>query len=105
MRKIRERALCAHVKATTRPKTLCESGQGTTEYAIFAGILAVHRHGRTAAFYGRITSCDAIRGITGERKRQLAKRQAPSSIRRLLQRPSPLWGALAAIWRFIASVD
>ena len=41
MKKIRESALCAYVKATTRVKTLRESGQGTTEYAILVGILAV----------------------------------------------------------------
>ena len=38
MKKIRESALCAYVKATTRVKTLRESGQGTTEYAILVGI-------------------------------------------------------------------
>lgn len=38
MKKIRESALCAYVKATTRVKTLRESGQGTTEYAILVGV-------------------------------------------------------------------
>ncbi len=67
MRKIREHALCAYVKATTRVKTLRESGQGTTEYAILVGILAVIAMVAIAAFRGRISELwDAISsGING----------------------------------------
>ena len=67
MRKIREHALCAYVKATTRVKTLRESGQGTTVYAILVGILAVIAMVAIAAFRGRISELwDAISsGING----------------------------------------
>lgn len=67
MRKIRERALCAYVKATARVKTLRESGQDTTEYAILVGILAVIAMVAIAAFRGRISELwDAISsGING----------------------------------------
>ena len=66
MKKIRESALCAYVKATTRVKTLRESGQGTTEYAILVGILAVIAM-VAIAFRGRISELwDAISsGING----------------------------------------
>lgn len=41
MELLKEQALKAHVKATGKLRTLREEGQGTTEYAILVGVLAV----------------------------------------------------------------
>lgn len=67
MKKIRERAIGAYIKAMTRVRSLRESGQGTTEYAILVGVLAVIAMIAIAAFRGRISELwDAIsNGING----------------------------------------
>lgn len=64
---MKERALGAYVKAQTKIRTLREEGQGTTEYAILVGILAVIAMVAIAAFRGRISELwDAIsNGING----------------------------------------
>lgn len=41
MELLREQALRVHVKATGKLRSLREEGQGTTEYAILVGVLAV----------------------------------------------------------------
>lgn len=41
MQKIKNRALGAYIRATARIRALPEKGQGTTEYAILVGVLAV----------------------------------------------------------------
>ena len=67
MNKLKERALGAYVKVTARARTLHEEGQGTTEYAIIVGVLAVIAMIAIAAFRGRIGELwDAISsGING----------------------------------------
>lgn len=67
MQKIKNRALGAYIKATARIKTLPEKGQGTTEYAILVGVLAVIAMIAIAAFRDRIGELwDAIsNGING----------------------------------------
>lgn len=67
MKRMKERALGAYVKAQTKIRTLREEGQGTTEYAILVGILAVIAMVAIAAFRGRISELwDAIsNGING----------------------------------------
>lgn len=67
MKRIREWVLSTYVKATTKARTLHEEGQGTTEYAILVGVLAVIAMIAIAAFRGRISELwDAISsGING----------------------------------------
>lgn len=67
MKKMGKRALAAYVKGTTRLRALHEEGQGTTEYAILVGVIAVIAMIAIAAFRGRIAELwDAITsGING----------------------------------------
>ncbi len=67
MNKLKERALGAYIKVTTKARALREEGQGTTEYAILVGVLAVIAMIAIAAFRGRISELwDAISsGING----------------------------------------
>lgn len=41
MQKLKDKMIGAYVRATTRLHCLREEGQGTTEYAILVGVLAV----------------------------------------------------------------
>lgn len=67
MKKLSQRVLNTHIKATTKLHALREGGQGTTEYAILVGVLAVIAMLAIAAFRGRIAELwDAISsGING----------------------------------------
>lgn len=67
MNKLKERALGTYIKVTTKARALREEGQGTTEYAILVGVLAVIAMIAIAAFRGRISELwDAISsGING----------------------------------------
>lgn len=67
MKKIKDWMLNTYAKATARVATLREGGQGTTEYAILVGVLAVIAMIAIAAFRGRISELwDAISsGING----------------------------------------
>ena len=67
MNTLKTKALQAHVCATTRLKNLLEEGQGTTEYAILVGVLAVIAMIAIAAFKDKITALwDAISsGVNG----------------------------------------
>ncbi len=67
MNTLRTMALQAHVRATTRLRKMKEEGQGTTEYAILVGVLAVIAMIAIAAFKDKITELwDAISsGVNG----------------------------------------
>lgn len=55
MKRLKDKALHAYVKMTTRLHCLREEGQGTTEYAILVGVLAVIAMIAIAAFRGKIS--------------------------------------------------
>lgn len=67
MNTLRRKALQAHVCATTKLRNMKEGGQGTTEYAILVGVLAVIAMIAIAAFKDKITELwDAISsGVNG----------------------------------------
>ena len=67
MKRINDWALGAYVRTTAKVRSLREEGQGTTEYAILVGVLAVIAMIAIAAFRGRISELwDAISsGING----------------------------------------
>lgn len=64
---LRARALQAHVCTMTKLRSIREEGQGTTEYAILVGVLAVIAMIAIAAFKDKITALwDAISsGVNG----------------------------------------
>lgn len=64
---IKRKAVAFYAKATTKAHCLREQGQGTTEYAILVGVLAVIAMIAIAAFRGKISELwDAISsGING----------------------------------------
>lgn len=55
MQKLKDKMIGAYVRATTRLRCLREEGQGTTEYAILVGVLAVIAMIAIAAFRGKIS--------------------------------------------------
>lgn len=55
MQKLKDKMIGAYAKATTRLHCLREEGQGTTEYAILVGVLAVIAMIAIAAFRGKIS--------------------------------------------------
>ncbi len=55
MQKLKDKMIGAYVRATTRLYCLREEGQGTTEYAILVGVLAVIAMIAIAAFRGKIS--------------------------------------------------
>lgn len=67
MNKINDKATRAYIKAITKFHALKEEGQGTTEYAILVGVLAVIAMIAIAAFKDRISELwDAISsGVNG----------------------------------------
>ena len=67
MKLLHEKALQGYVRATTGIRAWREEGQGTTEYAILVGVLAVIAMLAIAAFRGRISELwDAISsGVNG----------------------------------------
>lgn len=67
MKKVIEIAQRIHCKAVTKAYLMREEGQGTTEYAILVGVLAVIAMLAIAAFRGKVTELwDAITsGVNG----------------------------------------
>lgn len=67
MNTLRTKALQAHVHTMCKLRSLKEEGQGTTEYAILVGVLAVIAMIAIAAFKDKITALwDAITsGVNG----------------------------------------
>lgn len=67
MKRLTAKALQAHIGLSSKIRGLREQGQGTTEYAILVGVLAVIAMLAIAAFRGRITELwDAITsGVNG----------------------------------------
>lgn len=67
MERLKDKSIRAYVKAVTKVRSLREEGQGTTEYAILVGVLAVIAMIAIAAFRGKISELwDAISsGING----------------------------------------
>ncbi len=67
MKRLTKKALQAHIGITGKIRRIREEGQGTTEYAILVGVLAVIAMLAIAAFRGRITELwDAITsGVNG----------------------------------------
>lgn len=55
MKKLKEICLKRYVKTACGLRTLREEGQGTTEYAILVGVLAVIAMIAIAAFRGKIS--------------------------------------------------
>lgn len=64
---LRTRTLQAHTRIMTKLRNIREEGQGTTEYAILVGVLAVIAMIAIAAFKDKITALwDAISsGVNG----------------------------------------